>query len=225
MQRPGAVRRWQAVRRSDGAVRRSSGGGSRPSCWAPAPGLGRAWRPSWAYAPQLPSRPAARLCGSPPSRPRSPPLCAAAAAPALERAAWSRLRSAGRPPSLSTSAASVKRLRDRSTSRRQPRCVAIQSGSVRSRLSERLSHSRLPKLLSMKGSDSMCDASRSRLRILERAASDVPVSSASADGSSSWREGLEEVLPASGLPRCSLLWARGILATSPFTTGAKFLGG
>ena len=36
--------------------------------------------------------------------------------------------------------------------------------------------------------------------LLERAASDVPVSSASADGSSSRREWLEEALPASGLP-------------------------
>jgi hypothetical protein len=112
----------------------------------------------------------------------------------------SRLRSAGRPPSLSTSTASVKRLRDRSTSRRQHRCVAIQSGNARSRLSERLSHSSAPKLRSMMGSASIRDAVRSRQRILERAASDVPVSRASADGSSSRREWLEEVLP-SGLPR------------------------
>ena len=111
----------------------------------------------------------------------------------------SRLRSAGRPPSLSTSTASVKRLRDRSTSRRQHRCVAIQSGNARSRLSERLSHSSEPKLRSMMGSASIRDAVRSRQRILERAASDVPVSSASADGSSSRREWLEAA--ASGLPR------------------------
>ena len=113
----------------------------------------------------------------------------------------SRLRSAGRPPSLSTSTASVKRLRDRSTSRRQHRCVAIQSGNARSRLSERLSHSSEPKLRSMMGSASIRDAVRSRQRILERAASEVPVSRASADGSSSRREWLEEVLPASGLSR------------------------